>query len=158
MAAPTHYFPDPTLRRGLSRLAEPYVLFPIIAVVLLGVVWGATLSLIGVERSTAERAAATTTRELADTYEAQVVRALREIDQTLKFVKYAHESRGGKLTLDDLKSKGLLLPDLLFVVLIADAKGDIVATSRNTGLTSVADREDFRALRAKDSVQVSRPM
>ena len=49
------FFPDPTLRRGLNRLAEPYVLFPLIALILLGVVWGTTLSLIRVERSTADR-------------------------------------------------------------------------------------------------------
>ena len=38
-----------------------------VAVVLLAVIWGSTWSLIRVERSTAARAAATSTLELADT-------------------------------------------------------------------------------------------
>jgi diguanylate cyclase (GGDEF)-like protein/PAS domain S-box-containing protein len=151
------FFPDPGLRRGLSRVAEPHILFPIIAAILLGVVWGTTLSLIRVERAAADRAAATTTLELAETYEAQVVRSLREIDQTLKFVKYAHESQRGRLNLAELKAKGLLPPDLIFVVSIADATGEIVASSRALPFTSVADRRDFEQLRVKDTISVSKP-
>ncbi|HSS26885.1 MAG TPA: hypothetical protein VLL50_02960, partial [Usitatibacter sp.] len=74
---------------------------------LLAVIWGSTWSLIRVERSTASRAAATSALELADTYEAQMVRALREIDQTLRFVKFAYESQGD-VDLEALKAKGLL--------------------------------------------------
>ena len=114
----------------MSRLAEPYVLFPLIALILLGVVWGTTASLIRIDRAAADRAAAGTTLELADTYEAQVVRAMREIDQTLKLVKFAYESKSGDINLTELKAKGLLPPDLLFIVSVADAKGRVVASSR----------------------------
>src|SRR6478609_4827676 len=102
------------LRRALSRLAEPYVLFPVVAVVLLGVIWGTTLHVIALERATAMRTAASSSLEHADTYEAQVVRALREIDQSLKFVKYAYEANGGRIDLSRLKEEGLLLPQLFF--------------------------------------------
>src|SRR5690349_23135111 len=109
-----------SLRRRVSRLAEPYVVFPIIGLLSLAVVWGATASLISVERASASRAVASSSIELADTYEAQAVRALREIDQTLKVIKFAHERNAGRVNLAELKQKGLLLPDLLFVVSIAD--------------------------------------
>src|SRR5262249_33788902 len=79
------------MRRGLSRLAEPYVLFPLVALMILAFIWGTTYNLIRVERTAANRAAATTGLEILDTYEAQVVRALREIDQALKLVKFAYE-------------------------------------------------------------------
>ena len=55
----------------------------------LAMIWGTTFNLIKSERAAAERAATLSSRELAETYEAQVVRALREIDQTLKVVKFA---------------------------------------------------------------------
>src|SRR5689334_13716151 len=103
-------------RRALSRLAEPWVLFPVLALLFLGIIWGMTWSLVRAERNAAHAAAATSTGELADTYEAQVLRALREIDQTLRFVKYAYEGNDGRLDLAALKAKGLLLPDLLFIV------------------------------------------
>ena len=146
------------MRRGLSRLAEPYFLFPVIAVVLLAVVWGSTLSLIKVERTTAERAAATSTLELAETYEAQVVRALREIDQSLKFVKFAFEAQSGRIALSELKAKGLLPPDLVFTVSIATASGDIIASTRAVDMANVEDLEFFRNLKKSESVSVSRPL
>src|SRR3989339_1443926 len=74
------------LRRWLSHAAESHILFPTIAVLVLALIWGTTLNLIKVEHAAAEHSAAMTSRELAETYEAQVVRAMREIDQTLKIV------------------------------------------------------------------------
>jgi len=62
-------------------------------------------------------------RELLDTYEAQVVRALGQIDQTLRLVKFWPERLTGSHTLADLKRIGLLPPDLLFTVSIADVNG-----------------------------------
>jgi hypothetical protein len=49
-------------------------------------IWETTLSLIGKEGRVAEKAAMASTHELVETYEAQVLRAVREVDQTLKFV------------------------------------------------------------------------
>ncbi len=104
------------LRHSLSRLAEPHLMFPAIAVFLLAVIWGATLNLIKAEREAAQRTAVSSSLELGETYEAQVLRALREIDQTLKFVKYAYEKDGGRSVLQQLRASALLPPDLLFVV------------------------------------------
>lgn len=151
-------FTTPPLRRGASRLAEPYFLFPVIAVILLAVVWGSAFSVIKVEHTTANRAAGTSTLELAETYEAQVVRVLREIDHSLKFVKFAYESKAGRVSLADLKAQGLLPPDLVFAVSIANARGDITASTRVPEMTSVADQDFFANLRQKEEVAVSRPL
>ena len=134
------------------------MLFPVIASILLAVVWGSTLSVIKVEHTTADRAAATSTRELAETYEAQVVRVLREIDQSLKFIKFAYESKGGRISLAELKAQGLLPPDLLFSVSIANARGDIIASTRPPETTNVADQAFFSSLRQKEEVAVSPPL
>ena len=68
---------------------------------------------------------------------------MREIDQTLKLVKFAYESKSGDINLTELKAKGLLPPDLLFIVSVADEHGDIVASTRAPDATSVADRNFF---------------
>src|SRR5580658_987326 len=81
-------------RAFLTRLIEPQIRFPALNILVLGVIWGATFNLIKVEHLRAESAAAAASRELVNTYEAQVVRALREIDQTLKLVKYVYETKG----------------------------------------------------------------
>jgi diguanylate cyclase (GGDEF)-like protein len=133
--------------RRLGRATEPQILFPLIAVCLLTVIWGTVLGVVKVRHADAEHAAAASSRELLGTYEAQVVRALGEIDQTLNLVKFWPDRQAGRHTLSDLKSKGLLPPDLLFVVSIADRDGAIVESTRPTGLLNVANQDTFRKQR-----------
>src|ERR1700733_14230232 len=127
------------LHRRLGRVTEPQILFPLIAVFLLSVIWGTTLSVLKVRRADAEHAAAVSSRELLGTYEAQVVRALGEIDQTLNLVRFWPERVSGGHTLADLKRRGLLPPDLLFTVSIADATGVIRESTRALRERSIAD-------------------
>jgi diguanylate cyclase (GGDEF)-like protein len=144
-----------SLRRSLSR-ATPHVVFPAIAVLVLLAIWGTTLNLIRVQRTAAEHAAAVSSHELAATYEAQVVRALREIDQALKLVKYAHELRGEQVVLRELKARALLPPDLLFVVSIANSKGDITASTHSHATINIADQDYFQSQRLADVLAVGR--
>ena len=147
----------PSIRRALGRLAEPYVLFPLTALLLLTVIWGTTWNLIGSERAGAERAAATSAKELAETYEAQAVRALREIDQSLKLIKYAYEQNGGNVSLPLLRERALLPPDLLFAVSIADRNGKVVASTRAIKLKNVSEKDYFRAQLEGDRLAFGRP-
>jgi diguanylate cyclase (GGDEF)-like protein len=138
------------LQRWLGRLTEPYVLYPVFALLLLGILWGTTLNLIGQEFAAARRAAAVSTHELTETYEAQMVRALREIDLTLKAVKLAYEHDPGGDVLGDMKARELLPPDLLFAVSIADERGRIIASTRPSEMADVAGRDFFEAQREHD--------
>jgi diguanylate cyclase (GGDEF)-like protein len=145
------------LHRALSRFAEPTVLFPTIAVLLLGVIGMATAELVKVRHADAQRAAALSNRELLGTYEAQVVRALREIDQSLNLIKYWRERDGGRRTLAELKERGLLLPDLLFTVSIADRHGAIIDSTAAPPRAGVAEEDYFRAQHESDGFFVGRP-
>ena len=102
------------LHRNLAKVAEPTFLFPGIAVVLLALIWTASIELVRLRSADTEHVAAVSSGELLGTYEAQVVRALREIDQTLNLVKYWHDIDRGSRRLEELKNRGLLPPDLLF--------------------------------------------
>ncbi|MEO8298032.1 MAG: EAL domain-containing protein [Burkholderiales bacterium] len=145
------------LRRCLARVTEPALLFPAIAMLVLGVVWWATWNVIRVERTAAEHAAAVSSDELAETYEAQVVRALREIDLTLKLVKYAYELRGREAVLQELKDKSLLPPAMLFTVSIADSAGNVVASTKQAASASVVDQDYFLLPRQIDALSIGRP-
>jgi diguanylate cyclase (GGDEF)-like protein len=144
------------LRAWLSRLTEPDILFPAITILVLGVIWGGTFNLIRVERVDTARTSAAATLELLDTYEAQIVRALREIDQTLKIVKYVYETKGASATLSDLKARGLLPPDLLFVVSIVNPDGVVVASTRPAEAHSPASAS-FRQSLLKDALWIDQP-
>jgi diguanylate cyclase (GGDEF)-like protein len=144
-------------RNWLGHATEPHILYPAIAVLALAGIWGTTLNLVTEERVTAERHAAGLARELTETYEAHVLRAVHEINKTLKVVKYAHEIRGPKQALEELKMRALLPPTMLFTVAIADGKGEIVASNRPMVMTNVADRSYFRSLRESDDLAIGLP-
>ncbi len=127
----THWF---------SYVIESRFLFPVIAVFILAAIWGTTLNLIKIERTVAEQTAAGLSHELAQTYESQVVRALREIDQTLKTVKTAYEVWGERKVLPKLKARDLLPPALVFDVTIVDNKGEMVDSTNPGEITHIIDQ------------------
>lgn len=141
----------------MHHAMEPLILFPAIAIFVLVLIWAATMNIIKVARTSAENTVMLLSEELAETYEAQVIRALREIDQSLKIVKYAHELRGEKKVLQELKDRTLLPPDLLFVVSITDSDGNIIASTRETELDNVANQDYFQAQNKVDTFAVGRP-
>jgi diguanylate cyclase (GGDEF)-like protein len=149
--------PASTPEHWFSRVIESRFLYPAIAVLVLAAIWGTTLNLIKVERTAAEQTAAVSSHELALTYESQIVRALREIDQTLKIVKSAQETWGTKDALSKLKAMDLLPPGLVFAVSIADSKGDIVASTSSSGMSNVAERDFFQSQRQADAFSIGRP-
>jgi diguanylate cyclase (GGDEF)-like protein len=139
----------------LVRVTEPQVLFTLVGMFLLTVIWATTLEVVRVRHSDGQHAAAESSREILSTYEAQIVRSLREIDQTLNLVKYWHE-RGGAM-LSDLEDKELLPPDLVFVVSVADRRGMIVDSTRPFQNQSVADRDYFRQQRDSNRFFIGKP-
>ncbi len=149
--------PPSGLRGRLAFIAEPYVLFPALAVLVLAVIWTVTINLIRSERATAEDAASVATLDLLNTYEAQVVRALREIDQGLKITRYAQRNRDAQGVLDELRERALLPPDLLFVVAILDAQGRVVASTRPDGMPSAPSEGYLPMLQQADTLWVYRP-
>jgi diguanylate cyclase (GGDEF)-like protein len=132
--------PASKFRISLTRLTEPHVLFPALTILVLSIIWGATFNMIKVERANAVASSSAAALEVLDTYEAQVVRALREIDQTVKLVKYAYKAKGVS-ALSDLKAQRLLPADLLFVVTIIDPQGAVLASTRPGEVPSNAELE-----------------
>lgn len=121
--------PVPSRQRWLNRLVEPSALFSGLALLSLVAIWLVTWSLVDREHSAADRRAAALTADMAETYEAQVVRALREIDTTLRLVRYSLDARPPQEVLDELHQQGMLPPTLLFEVRISDAEGRTVAST-----------------------------
>jgi len=142
----------------MGRLGEPHILFPLIALVLIGVIWGTTLNLIRVEHEAARTSAATAALEAADTYEAHVVRAMREIDQTLKLLALMHDRDAGKVDLKMLRERGLLLPEILFSVTVQGRNGEILASTRPADAKNLVVAQFLREATHPDAVAVSRPV
>ncbi|MFO7550872.1 MAG: EAL domain-containing protein [Haliea sp.] len=117
-------------RQGIQRLAEPHVLFPALALIVTLLLWGGAYSLIEVERNNAHASARTLTRDLTETYEAQVVRVLRDIRKDFQVMQFSFELYGGDATLAVLEERDLLPPGFLFTVSILGPDGELLASTR----------------------------
>ena len=131
--------------------------FPLLGLLLLGVVWLTTWQLVRVEYDAADAAAVASSRELVETYEAHVVRALREIDQTLKVVKLAVEDAHHDRPLERLRQRDLLPPAILFQIDIVDAQGLARSSAQVPSAASVGDEPFFQLQRRADQFAVGLP-
>jgi len=145
------------LIRGLHTLGEPHWLFPLLGAVILSVMWAATWILMERERSDAEENARTITMESASTYEAQIIRALREIEHTLGLVAYMNERMPSKAALQSLRARNLLPPGLFFGVTVTDGAGRAVASTRPVDKVEDVDMEALADLAAREEVFVGLP-
>ncbi|MFQ3789928.1 putative bifunctional diguanylate cyclase/phosphodiesterase [Halomonas sp. A29] len=127
--------PATTKRHWLHHLVEPGMLFSGLTLLTLAAIWLVTLNLAERERSTADHRAAMLASDMAEIYEAQVVRALREIDTTLKLVRYSLDDRPPQDVLEELRQRDMLPPDLLFEIRLSDAEGNVMATTRDASVT-----------------------
>lgn len=148
--------PRPRFRHRLYRLLEPRYLLPTAALLILFVIWGSAYQLIKMARANSQHSATVATRDLADLYETQVLRALREIDQTLKIVKYVFEKNGDAAILAELKAKDMLLYDSLFTVSITNADGVVVATTHADD-PRVLDDDLLQQLENSDAMMMGPP-
>ena len=137
-------------------VTAPLFLLPGFGIIALAGIWVLTLSLINSGNDTTIRLAQISSQQQAETYEAQVVRALREIDQTLLFIQYAHDHASDNY-LAELNERSILPPALLFFVSIADEEGRIVYSNRPEGLSNVAGETYFARQRQADVLSVSKP-
>lgn len=144
-------------RFGIDQAKEAYILFPLLAALLLLAIWTATLYLIKVEHARAQQSAATASLEMGATYEAQMLRAIHEIDQTLKLVKYTYEAEGEPNPLRRLQERALLPPALVFDVSVVSPDGRLVASTRVNERENIADPDEQQTLRHSDSLSISPP-
>lgn len=93
------------------------------------VIWGSAYYLVNKERMTIERQAELSVEKITDTYEARVVRALREIDTALKLVRFTANSTDHASVLNALNEQRLLPPALLFTISIVDEQGMVIETT-----------------------------
>lgn len=143
---------------SLYRELIPHLLLMSFTMILLAAVWLTAWSMSKVARESSARSASASSMELADTYEAQVVRNLREIDQTLKIVRYAYGREDASAPLVALKANALLPSDLLFQITVADNEGRVVASNRPIVVQSIADQPYFYTHQINDALWVGRSL
>jgi diguanylate cyclase (GGDEF)-like protein len=146
-----------SFRHGLTRVSNPRILFPVTAALLITAIWGTTFTLSRIRYADAAETMRASTRELLSTYEAQVVRAVREIEQAINLVQAWPQEQNPQQTLNALADRELLPSHLVFTVIVASRDGDIVASTQALPPTNIAHEHYFRAQLEGDSWFVDSP-
>ena len=123
-------------------MVEPQFMFPVFALALLIVTWSDVAHLIVVEHAGTQALAVQSSSELADIYEAQLVRNLAAIDQTLKTIRFTFQTRPGA-TLAELQAQGLLPPAMFFHIAVTDATGQLFDSNGKLTTSWVANQPFF---------------
>lgn len=126
--------------RAITRIIESQLLFPLLAVVISILLWTGTVLLIDVERRSAHLSALSLTRELNETYEAQVLRVLGEIEKDFKLIQYTYEQHAADSVLPELSRRELLPPTLLFNIALIAPNGEPAAGSMPLRIALNSDR------------------
>lgn len=146
-----------------ALLANSSVALGVVGVLLLATIWWGTYNFAAFERESAVRATRASAVELAETYEAQVARTLREIGHALRLVRREISQqqalgRGARTPmLSALEGEDLLPPGLLFTVARTDEHGAIIESTGELPAESVAGRDFFELQREFDSPVVGMP-
>lgn len=117
-------------KRILRRLIAPYLVIPGVAIIVGLMAW---LYVVNVnETSLREESGRSlqTTERLVETYEAQALRVLNQVNQSLRIVAYARRFGSQENSLAALQAQGLLLPNIIFTTRIIDRRGAVVESSR----------------------------
>jgi aryl carrier-like protein len=147
---------DTGIRRKLHRITEPQFLFPGSAVVTLLLIWGATSLYLRALRAELEVHSLASTEQILETYEAQVIRSLDEIDQAMNLVTW-WRGQGPDRSIAQLTERELLPPELVFGVRVIDAQGRIVDTNQSETASDGASQGYLESLRAGERVVVAYP-
>lgn len=147
--------PRSRFRLWFARIAEPQILFPGAAVLILALLWGVTVSLVRINAVNADATVRRSVGELVNTYQAEAVNAMSAIDQTLKLIQYTAQSQPPAATLATLKDHHLLPSELVFGVRITDPNGQVLAHYGTAG-TETIDADTIAALRKNQGLWVSR--
>lgn len=151
--------PTPHRRLSLTRHRWSLWTLPAFGLLLIAAVWASTLlQLQATERSLLDGTTWLTER-LAAEFEEYTRRAIKDADRTALVVKREFELQG-KFDLTGLVRAGLLENDENVLVIVADANGDVIASSRPTAQFNIADREYFQQHAQHDTgvLDISKPV
>lgn len=129
---------------------------------LVAIVWASVATVLYVEHDTARKAAEQTTKNLARVFEEHVVRAIKETDKTLLFLRAAYEKAPQGFDIQNWVDREYFRNDLTLQLSITGADGLMVSTNLGpiTSPIDLSDREHFKVhVNAKsDDLFISKPV
>lgn len=110
---------------------------------ILAVIWGLVWQLDQTSYKEANHKIREDTQYLSGIYEAQMIRALGEIDRTLALVTYSLAQHPSKDVIPVLDEQGLLPTPIIFQISLVNSAGVVLSSNQSRRLTGTIDTSDF---------------
>ncbi|WP_296659838.1 EAL domain-containing protein [Paraburkholderia sp.] len=149
--------PAPAFARPRTLLA-----IPLLGVLVLILLWAVIFTRLAVEKDATTREATASAALLSAALEQHTVKAIHQVDQITRFVKYEFEKSPRTFNLAKTVEKGVVQSDSLVQVSLIDEHGTLVASTVDPDPKPVdlSDREHFRVHEHEndDQLFISKPV
>ncbi|HXP76182.1 MAG TPA: ATP-binding protein [Stellaceae bacterium] len=159
-----HSFPLTGLLRRVAAAirASAHYSGALLGVCAVALLWAGISHLLSTDKGHAEQGAVQTTANLARAFEEHIIRSIREVDQTLLYVRESYAKDPAHFDLSLWSHNSQFLKDLGFQVAIIDKDGYLLETSLGpvSERLDLRDREHFRvhANSVRDELFISKPV
>ena len=148
-------------RSGPSRKLALF-LIPALGCAVIILLWAVIITRLSIERDTVARDAVAEAGVLCAGLEQHTIKALLQVDQITRFVKYEYERTPGNFDLSRAVDTGVVPSDTLVEVALIDEHGKLSATTATTNPAplDLSDREHFKVHEnsREDFLYVSKPV
>jgi diguanylate cyclase (GGDEF)-like protein len=145
----------PRRRRALFAI-------PALGGLVLVLLWTVIFARLSVEREAATHASMASAAILSSALEQHTIKAIHQVDQITRFVKYEFEKTPGQFNLASTVEKGVVQSDTLVQVALIDEHGMLIASTAGAipKPVDLSDREHFRIhqLSNDDLLYISKPV
>ncbi|WP_323072732.1 EAL domain-containing protein [Mycetohabitans endofungorum] len=151
------------LRRdaAVSRQRSLWVI-PALGLLVLILLWAVIYTRLQVERDNAQREATASAALLSAAFEQHTVKAIHQVDQITRFVKYEFEKSPQRFNLASTIEKGVIQSETLVQVSLVDEHGYLIANTEDSRPKplNLSDREHFQVHKHEtfDQLYISKPV
>ena len=135
---------------------------PALGALVLVLLWTVIFARLSVERDAATHASMASAAILSSALEQHTIKAIHQVDQITRFVKYEFEKTPGQFNLASTVEKGVVQSDTLVQVALIDEHGMLIASTAGAipKPVDLSDREHFRIhqLSNDDLLYISKPV
>jgi diguanylate cyclase (GGDEF)-like protein len=135
---------------------------PALGGLVLVLLWTVIFARLSVERDAATHASMASAAILSSALEQHTIKAIHQVDQITRFVKYEFEKAPGQFNLASTVEKGVVQSDTLVQVALIDEHGMLIASTAGAipKPVDLSDREHFRIhqLSNDDLLYISKPV
>ncbi|CAH2916862.1 MAG: Sensory box/GGDEF family protein [uncultured Paraburkholderia sp.] len=148
---------DPAASRRRALLA-----IPALGVFVLILLWTVIFARLSVEKEATYREAMASAAILSAALEQHTIKAIHQVDQITRFVKYEFEKTPGHFDLSSTVEKGVVQSETLVQVSLIDEHGKLIANTAelNPKRIDLSDREHFKVHEHEndDQLYISKPV